>query len=160
MSATTDSEFNVQKIMSWGLVIALGGVVLVVTLVSIANVAKGSQPLDAEAVNLRISPVARVELAAPSAGVAVGDRSGEQIYKASCFACHEAGVANAPKFGDKAAWAPRLALGLDGLLKSAIVGKDAMPPRAGSDANDTELARAIVYMTNKSGGNLKEPAAR
>ncbi|MDP2826148.1 MAG: c-type cytochrome [Sulfuritalea sp.] len=123
--------------------------------------AMGSRPKgDDEGVSSRIAPVARVEIAAASAGAAAGDRSGEQLYKATCFACHDAGVANAPKLGDKAAWAPRLALGLDGLLKSAIAGKNAMPPRAGSDANDTELARAIVYMANKSGGNLKEPAAK
>ncbi len=123
--------------------------------------AMGSRPAgDDEAANKRIAPVARVELAAASAGAAAGARSGEQIYKAICGACHDAGVANAPKLGDKAAWAPRIALGLDGLLKSAIAGKNAMPPRGGSDANDVELARAIVYITNKSGGNLKEPAAK
>ncbi|MCK9380747.1 MAG: c-type cytochrome [Sulfuritalea sp.] len=128
---------------------------------SVSVFAMGGRPKDnEEAVNSRIAPVARVELAAPSAGAAAGDRSGEQMYKTTCIACHEAGVANAPKFGDKAAWAPRLALGLDGLLKSAIAGKNAMPPRAGSDANDTELARAIVYMANKAGANFKEPAAK
>jgi len=159
MSATTDSEFNFKKIFAWGLVIVLGSITFVLAMVSIGRAAKGNQPIDHEAVNSRIAPVSRVELAAPGAAVA-GERSGEQLYKAVCTGCHEAGVANAPKLGDKAAWAPRLALGLDGLLKSAIAGKNAMPPRAGSDANDTELARAIVYMANKSGGNLKEPAAK
>ena len=158
MSATTDSEFNLQKLVSWGLVIALGGIATVLTLVSIANAAKGSKPSDEEAANQRIAPVARIEMAAPSAGAVAGDRGGEQMYKTFCIACHEAGVANAPKFGDKAAWAPRLALGLDGLLKSAIAGKNAMPPRAGSDGSDTELARAIVYMANKAGASFKEPA--
>lgn len=108
-----------------------------------------------EAANKRIAAIARVELAAESAGATAGDRSGEQIYKAICAACHDAGVANAPKLGDKGAWAPRLVLGLDGLLKSATAGKNAMPPKGGSDANDTELARTIVYMANKSGGNFK-----
>jgi cytochrome c5 len=108
---------------------------------------------------MRILPVANVQIAAPVT-TGGGSRSGEQMYKTVCFACHEAGVAKAPKFGDKAAWAPRFAQGLDGLLKSAIAGKNAMPPRAGSNADDTELARAIVYMANKAGGNLKEPAAK
>ena len=127
---------------------------------SVGVFAMGSRPKgDDEAVNSRIAPVAKVELAAPSAA-ASGDRNGEQLYKATCFACHEAGVANAPKFGDKAAWAPRLALGLEGLMKSVIAGKNAMPPRAGSDANDTELARAVVYMANKAGGKLTEPVAK
>lgn len=160
MSATANSEFNFKKIIVWGLIIAFGSIVFVYAMVSIARGAKGHQQPDPEAVNSRIAPVARVEFAAASAGVAAGDRSGEQIYKTTCTACHEAGVANAPKLGDKAAWAPRLALGLNGLLKSAIAGKNAMPPRAASDATDAELARAIVYMANKSGGNLKEPAAK
>jgi cytochrome c5 len=48
---------------------------------------------------------------------------------------------------------------LDALVKSATAGKNAMPPRGGSDASDEELARAIVYMANKSGADFKEPAA-
>lgn len=115
---------------------------------------------DDEAANSRIAPVARVELAAAAAGAAAGNRSGEQIYKASCAACHDTGVANAPKLGDKAAWAPRIALKLDGLLKSAIAGKNAMPPKGGSDANDVELTRAIAYMANKAGAGFKEPAGK
>ena len=129
-------------------------------LLSVSVFAMGGRPKgDDESANKRISPVARVELAA-AAPAAAGNRSGEDLYKAICGACHEAGVAGAPKTGDKAAWAPRIALGLAGLMKSAIAGKNAMPPKGGSDANDVELARAIVYITNKSGGNLKEPAAK
>jgi cytochrome c5 len=129
-------------------------------ILSVSVFAMGGRPkADDESTNKRIAPVARVELAAPVAA-ASGDRSGEQIYKAVCGACHDAGVAGAPKTGDKAAWAPRIALGLDGLLKSAIAGKNAMPPKGGSDANEIELARSIVYIANKSGGNLKEPAAK
>ncbi len=115
---------------------------------------------DDEAASKRIAPVARVEMAAPAAGAAAGSRSGEQIYKAVCGACHEAGVAGAPKLGDNAAWAPRIKTGLDGMMKVAIVGKGGMPPRGASDATDAELARAIVFMANKSGGSLKEPAAK
>ncbi len=132
-----------------------------VLVISVGAVAMGSRPMvDDEAANSRIAPVARVELAAASAGAAAGARSGEQIYKATCSACHDAGVANAPKLGDKAAWAPRIALGLDGLVKSATAGKNAMPPKGGSDANAAELVRTIVYMANKSGASFKEPAAK
>ena len=159
MSATTDSEFNFQKIIAWALVIALGSVVFVVAMISIANTAKGTKPVDPEAANLRIAPVATLKIAAPVAAGGAA-RSGEQIYQAACAACHDAGVAGAPKLGDKGAWAPRLALGLDGLLKSAIAGKNAMPPKGGSDANDTELAAAIVFVANKSGGKFKEPAGK
>ncbi len=132
-----------------------------VLLLSVGAFAMGNRPKgDDEAANKRIAPVARVELAAAGPAAAVGSRSGEQIYTSVCGACHEAGVAGAPKTGDKAAWTPRIALGLDALLKSSIAGKNAMPPRGGSDANDVELARAIVYITSKSGGNFKEPAAK
>ncbi len=159
MSTTTDSNFDFKKIAAWALVIAIGSVVFVATMIAIANAAKGHKPVDPEAANLRIAPVAMLKIAAPVAAGGAA-RSGEQIYKATCSACHDAGVANAPKLGDKGAWAPRLALGLDGLLKSAIAGKNAMPPKGGSDASDTELAGAIVYIANQSGGKFKEPAGK
>ena len=103
-----------------------------------------------------IAPVAKLEVAAVKVAGAA-ERTGEQLYASACVACHGSGAAGAPKFGDAAAWKARLALGLDGLLKSAIKGKGAMPPRGGSDASDTELARAIVHMANASGGKLKAP---
>ena len=119
--------------------------------------AMGSRPkADDEAVNARIQPVAKVELAgaAPKAAGGGAGRGGEEIYKAVCGTCHETGVAGSPKTGDKAAWAPRIALGLGGLTKSATKGKNAMPPKGGSDANDAELARAIAFMANKSGASF------
>lgn len=132
-----------------------------VLVLSVSALAMGGRPKgDDEGANKRIAPVARVALAATASGAAAGNRSGEQIYKAICNACHDAGVANAPKLGDNAAWAARIKTGLDGMMKVAVAGKNAMPPRGGSDANDVELARTIVYMANKSGGNLKEPAAK
>ena len=155
------SELNAQKIAAWALVVAIGGIALAFILVTIAShSAHKPSTLDLESVSARIAPVAKVELAAAGAAAVAGSRSGEQVYKAFCTACHEAGVANAPKLGDKAAWAPRLALGLDGLLKSAIAGKNAMPPKGGSDGTDVELARAIVFMANKAGASFKEPAGK
>lgn len=106
-----------------------------------------------------IQPVARVVLGA-AGGVAKADKTGEQVYQAACIACHGSGAAGAPKTGDSAAWAPRLGAGLDGLTKSAVAGKGAMPPRGGNpDISDLELARAIVFMANQSGAKFKEPAA-
>jgi len=118
--------------------------------------AMGSRPkVDEEAANARIQPVAKVKLGAAQAGAAAGNRSGEELYKSVCGACHDTGAANAPKLGDKGAWAARLALGLDGLTKSAKAGKNAMPPNGGSNATADELKRAIVFMANKSGANFK-----
>ncbi|MGD8312746.1 MAG: c-type cytochrome, partial [Gammaproteobacteria bacterium] len=54
---------------------------------------------------------------------------GQQVYQASCQACHATGAAGAPKLGDKEAWAPRIAQGMDTLLANAISGKNAMPPK-------------------------------
>ncbi len=66
----------------------------------------------------------------------------------ACAACHIAGVAGAPKLGDKAAWAPRLAAGIDGMTASVIKGKGAMPPKGGSSASDADLRAAVEYMVS------------
>jgi cytochrome c5 len=111
-----------------------------------------------EAVAARIQPVARVEFGAAAAPA--GARKGEDIVKATCTACHQAGVANAPKIGDRASWGPRIKQGLSGMLATAIKGKGAMPPRGGdASLTDAELTRAIIFMANQSGGQFKEPAA-
>ena len=133
------------------------GIILIVQLVTHRP---GADPnaLTSESVAARIQPVARVEFGAPTA--AAGARSGEAIVKAVCGNCHQAGVANAPKIGDAKAWAPHLKEGLKGMLANALKGKGAMPPRGGdASLSDDEVARAIVYMANQSGGKLKEPAA-
>ena len=62
--------------------------------------------------------------------------------------CHAAGVAGAPKLGDKAAWAPRIAQGMDTLLANATKGKGAMPPKGGTTASESELKEVISYMVN------------
>jgi cytochrome c5 len=130
------------------------GVAIIFTLaVVIGNVSERID--DPEEIAARIQPVAKVELAV--AGAEAGNRTGEQMVQAACAACHTTGAAGAPKIGDKGAWAARIGKGLDGLLKSAIAGKNAMPPRGGSDATDTELARAIAYMANQSGAKFAEP---
>jgi len=118
-----------------------------------------------EAVAARIEPVGKVEFGAPGAAAGGAARSGEEIVKTFCGACHVPGVAGAPKIGDKASWAPHIKEGLGHLLASAIKGvtvKGAlvMPPRGGAaDLSDYEVARAIVYMANQSGGSMKEPPA-
>src|SRR3954464_15872705 len=63
-------------------------------------------------------------------------KSGEEVFKAQCSACHATGAAGAPKFGDAGAWAPRIAKGFDALVGSATKGKGAMPPQAGGDFTD------------------------
>ena len=120
----------------------------------------GTDPaaLEPGLVAARLQPVGSVEVIDVNAPKIV--KTGEEVVKAVCGACHTTGAANAPKIGDKGSWAPRLAQGLDGLTKSAIKGKGAMPPRGGlPDLTDYEIARSIVFMANQSGASFKEPAA-
>jgi cytochrome c5 len=84
-------------------------------------------------------------------------KSGEDVFKAQCSACHASGAAGAPKFGDAGAWAARIKNGYDALLNSALKGKGAMGAQGGGDFDDLEIGRAVVYMANGSGGKLAEP---
>jgi len=84
-------------------------------------------------------------------------RSGEAVYKLQCTACHSAGAAGAPKSGDMAAWAPRIATGFEALVNSAIKGKGAMAAQGGGDVDDIEIARAVAFMANAAGAKFEEP---
>jgi cytochrome c5 len=145
-----------------GTVVASFLVPIVIIVMLTRFVASGSQPsagsdgLGAEAVAHRLQPVGAIELR-DAAGPAVL-RTGEQVFQGQCISCHGAGVAGAPKFGDAAAWGPRLGAGLDALLNSSLKGKNAMPPQGGGDFSDFEIARAVVYMANQGGGKFAEPA--
>ncbi|RMG55081.1 MAG: cytochrome c5 family protein [Gammaproteobacteria bacterium] len=76
---------------------------------------------------------------------------GQAIYKQVCFACHDSGAAGAPKLGDKAAWAPRIAQGKDALYHSALNGKNAMPPKGGRmDMADDDIKAAVDYMVSQA----------
>ncbi len=86
--------------------------------------------------------------AAPAAAAATTSDPavGKALYEKSCTVCHAAGVAGAPKSGNKADWAPRIAKGMDALYKSSINGLNAMPPRGASTASDDEIKAAVDYM--------------
>lgn len=100
---------------------------------------------------LRIQPVARVEMEKAVVKSGGNARDGETIYNTICTACHAGGLAGAPKTGDKAAWAPRIAAGLDAMLKNATNGKGAMPPKGGAaDLTDAELKAAVEYLSGKA----------
>ncbi len=86
-------------------------------------------------------------------------KAGEEVYKAQCAACHAAGAAGAPKFGDAGAWAARIKTGYDALLNSALKGKGAMGAQAGGDFEELEIARAVVYLANNGGAKFVEPKA-
>lgn len=83
---------------------------------------------------------------APATETAAANPAGEKLYNSLCFSCHATGLLNAPKFGDKQAWAKYADSSIDTMLKNAIHGIGAMPPRGGSQATDAELKAAIEYM--------------
>jgi cytochrome c5 len=77
--------------------------------------------------------------------------SGEEIYNTKCSVCHASGVAGAPKFGDKEAWAPRIAQGMETLMQHATNGLRAMPPKGTCmDCTDEQLKAAVEYMVDNS----------
>jgi cytochrome c5 len=84
-------------------------------------------------------------------------KGGEDVFKAQCSACHATGAAGSPKFGDAAAWGPRIKTGLASLVNSALKGKNAMAPQGGGDFSDVEIARGVVYMANAAGAKFAEP---
>ncbi|MGH8724436.1 MAG: c-type cytochrome [Burkholderiales bacterium] len=132
----------------------------IVLLVNLVLSRPGADPgaMTPEAIAARIQPVARFELGAPAA--APGTRSGEALVQATCAACHQAGVAKAPKLGDRNEWAPHIKNGVSAMMQSVIKGKGAMPPKAGDPSlTEDEIRRAVVHMANLAGANFKAPAA-
>jgi len=132
-------------------------VLLVVFVSSAAKPSAGSDGLTPEATAQRIAPVGRVTVKDVSDPAALS--SGETVFKGQCISCHGTGSLGAPKFGDAAAWAPRIGQGYQGLVTSALHGKGAMPAQGGGDYTDLEVARAVVYMANAGGAKLEEPKA-
>lgn len=101
----------------------------------------------------RIKPVGTVCIGAECGGAAVAPaepRSGEEVYKTACTACHSMGVLGAPKTFDKGAWDERLAKGLDATLKNALNGINAMPAKGNCmNCSDDEILAAIKYMSGR-----------
>ena len=112
----------------------------------------------------RIKPAAQVEVASAqtqrepvksAAAAPPPTRNGQQIYQTTCVACHDAGIAGAPKLGDKSQWAKHIAKGVDALYASAVNGVQgsagAMPPKGGNPAlSDAEVRAAVDYMVARS----------
>ncbi len=133
-------------------------IIIIVLLVSYVNsqsrVGSGTEAAAAKAIEQRIKPIAGFEIRDASAPRIL--RTGEEVYKAQCTACHAAGVAGSPKFGDTAAWSARIKTGYEALLTSALKGKGAMAAQAGGEYSDDEIGRAVVYLANAAGGKLAD----
>lgn len=133
-------------------------IVMLTQFVTLANKeSPGSMSLTQEAIARRIAPIAGLTLKDANAPVVY--KTGQQVFEAQCTTCHGPGLLGAPKFGDAAAWGPRIAKGYDALLQSALHGKGNMPAQGGGDFSDYEVGLALVYMADKAGGKLEEPKA-
>ena len=139
-------------------IVPIIAIVLLVTFVASEDKpSAGSDAMKEQAVAKRIAPVGHVEI--KDASDLSTMKTGEQVFNAQCVACHGTGAAGAPKFGDTAAWAPRIKAGYDALLNSALKGKGNMGAQGGGDFSDLEVGRAVVFMANKGGASFPEPKA-
>ncbi|WP_025097747.1 c-type cytochrome [Burkholderia sp. A1] len=118
-----------------------------------ANAASGASavPDAAAAANAQAAAAMAAIAALPKAGAAPavapgGAGAGKALYDSVCVACHAAGVLGAPKFGNKADWAPRLKDSMDTVYNYALHGKGSMPPKGGSNAPDDQVKAAVDYM--------------
>jgi cytochrome c5 len=142
------------------LVIVIGIILLVSFVTNTHTAGAGTESQSATAVNARIAPMAAEGFTLRDANAPKVFQGAEAVYTAVCAACHASGLAGAPKIGDAAGWGTRIAQGYEMLVKHAIEGIRAMPPKGGNpDLDDIEVARAVVYMANQSGAKFKEPAA-
>jgi cytochrome c5 len=141
--------------MRWILSPITGIILLLVTAVCFAGL---SGSLSEKAISERLTPDAKVNVestgapgaaAAQPATAAKSADIGEQRYEETCKMCHETGLAGAPKFGDKADWAPRISEGINTLVQHALHGYKAMPAKGGcSTCSDDEIQKAVEYMVN------------
>jgi cytochrome c5 len=143
-------------------VVLLALILPIIIIMLLANyVVSGKRPgagvdiASAQSITSRIQPVAGHVLKVP------GDlsklKSGQEVYTANCATCHKEGTVGSPKFGDAAAWAPRLKTGFDALWNSALKGKGNMAAQSGGDWDDIEIGRAVAYMANGAGGKFDDP---
>lgn len=168
MSAEHDKKFFDTFMLVLGILIGIAVVLYVLARIIASNTQEQhvlADPANQHAVNERIAPVAKLAVAgkdnsalapvqAPAAAPAE-ELAGEQVFNMACMACHGAGVAGAPKMGDKAAWGSRIAQGAETLHKHAIEGYQGsagfMPAKGGrADLSDKSIMNAVDYMVAAS----------
>ncbi len=120
--------------------------------------ASGPDPRMEAKILENIAPVENIRVGGSAAQDAAprGARSGSDVYAAACIACHATGAAGSPKTGDKAAWAPRAAQGMDTLMQHTLNGFNAMPPKGTcADCSEEELRNAVQYLLSEAGVEAK-----
>ena len=164
MTAEHDRKFFDTFMLVLGILILIAAGLYVLSRVISARTQEAHVLMDPamkRAVAERIAPVAKVAIAGqdnsalapaqPAQAAPAADLGGEEVYNMACVACHGAGVAGAPKFGDKAAWTARIAKGTETLNEHAIKGFQGqagfMPAKGGrTDLSDKSIINAVEYM--------------
>jgi len=162
VSQKTNTHFGTAVVT---MAVVVGLIALVLYIVNSVYGGGGSADSDmsAAAIDARLKPVGELNTGAPVVAAAkpatvaaapVAARSGDAVYNTTCMACHAAGVAGAPKIGDKDAWAGRIAQGMDTMVQHSITGfqgkTGVMPPRGTCGAcSDDELRAAVEYMVSQ-----------
>lgn len=161
MSAHETTDQDMYKMMG----IVMGALCILAIIIGIVANIWGADKFDPtdkvmrNALEQRIEPVGRIRTAemaeaegeavaatAAATQVASAEMTPKALYEGACAACHTAGVAGAPKYGDADAWAARMGGGVEALVASVINGKGAMPARGGSTYSDEDIARAVDYL--------------
>jgi cytochrome c5 len=169
VSASHDRKFFDTFMLVLGILVVVAIILIAIARMIVNDTRAARVAGDAlieKQIELRIQPVAQVAVAGQDnsalAGVATvaaaapaGDLAGDVVYNQTCVACHGAGIAGAPKVGDKAVWAPRIAQGIDTLYKHAIEGYQGkaglMPAKGGrADYSDKSVDNAVDYMVAAS----------
>lgn len=132
-------------------------VLLVIYVTNDKSIGAGSDD-SPEAVATRVKPVADEGYTLKDENAPKVLKTGDEVYKMACLACHGSGAAGAPKLGDIDAWAPRIKQGYETLAKHAREGIRAMPAKGGNpDLDDIEVDRVVVLMANSAGAKFAEP---
>jgi cytochrome c5 len=166
--STQDKHFFDSFMVVLGALVAVAIVLIIISRL-IAAETQNRYVLDDSKVRLateeRLAPIAKLAIAGgdntaleppkTQAKVAAADLTGEQVFTTTCSACHGAGIAGAPKYGDKSAWGPRIAQGMPTLYKHALEGFQGkagfMPSKGGrADFSDKSVTNAVDYMVAKA----------
>ena len=135
----------------------LVGAIIIITFATTKSktVDEPAKVVEKTQVEEKVQPVAQVKVADNSAPQENAIISGEKISQVNCILCHGAGVMGAPKIGDATQWEARIAQGKEKLINHAIQGINMMPAKGGNSAlSDEEVAAAVIWMANESGGSL------
>lgn len=160
MTKTTPQQFFVALWAGmFAPIIAIALILGLIAKIQSSHGEKDALAFNEKATLERIKPVGEITIVDASAPRV--EKEGSVVFSEACASCHTSGALGAPKFGNKADWAPRIKQGYDTLIKHAVEGIRQMPARGGNpDLSDIEVARAVAYMANEAGAKFTPPAVR